>query len=45
VIQKTDVRQDGAQAVVRMRQIVLHGESAFEFGNCFKVLEIFRRPP
>ena len=39
------MRQDGAETVVGMRQIVLQGEGALEFGNRFQVLEVFRRSP
>jgi len=45
VIEESDVREDCAEAVVGLGKIVLEGEGALEFGDSFKVLEIFRRTP
>ncbi len=45
VIEQPDMCQDGAQTVVSMRQIVLQRERAFEVGNRFHMLEVFRWSP
>jgi len=45
VIEQTDVSQDGAQAIVSMRQVVLQGQSAFEICNRLQMLKIFRGSP
>jgi hypothetical protein len=45
VIEQADVRQDSAQTVIGVRQIVLESDSAFEFGDGFEVLEILGRSP
>jgi hypothetical protein len=45
VIEKADVGEDGAEAVVGLGKIVLEGESTLEFGDSFEVLEIFGGTP
>src|SRR5271154_7082923 len=45
VIEQADVCQDGAQAIVSMRQIVLQEQSALEIGNRLQMLEVLRWSP
>src|SRR5437016_799275 len=45
VIEESDMRQDSAEAVVSMRQIVLQGDGTLEFCNRFQMLKVFRWSP
>src|SRR5579863_8241944 len=44
-IQQADMRQDRAQTVVSMRQILLQPDGSPQFGDCIEVLEVLRRTP
>src|SRR5881394_494029 len=45
VVEKTDVRQNRPEPVVRVRQIVLKCDSAAQFSNGFEMLKVLRRSP
>src|SRR3954452_4791356 len=45
MLEQSDVRQDCAQTVVRMRQIRLQGNRSLQFANRFQMLEVLRRTP
>ncbi len=45
VIEQTDVREDGAEAIVGVGQVALESESALEFSDGFEMLKVFGRAP
>ena len=45
MIEKSDMREDCAETIVGVREILLQGKRPPQFGDGFEVLEVLRRSP